>query len=94
MSSLPNPNRSRNKVGLPARLVENRGQRNTGTAVRFTPNPKYFDSVKFSVSRLRHVLRAKAVLCPGLRVRFKDEGKGESEEWHYEDGLKDYLSSS
>jgi topoisomerase-4 subunit B len=67
------------------------GKRNTGTQVRFTPDPKYFDSVNFSVPRLQHVLRAKAVLCPGLRVTFLDEKKGEREEWFYEDGLTDYL---
>ena len=50
--------------------------------------------MNFSVSRLRHVLRAKAVLCPGLRVKFKDEKKGESEEWYYEDGLTDYLADA
>ncbi|MBE9539530.1 MAG: DNA topoisomerase IV subunit B, partial [Proteobacteria bacterium] len=72
-------------------VIDSCGKRNTGTSVRFTPNPKYFDSVNFSVPRLRHVLRAKAVLCPGLKVRFKDEGKGESDEWFYEDGLRDYL---
>lgn len=72
-------------------VIDTCGKRNTGTSVRFTPNPKYFDSVNFSVSKLRHVLRAKAVLCPGLRVRFKDEAKGESDEWFYEDGLRDYL---
>jgi topoisomerase-4 subunit B len=60
--------------------------------VRFTPDPKYFDTVNFSMPRLRqHVLRAKAVLCPGLRVTFLDEKKGEKEEWYYEDGLTDYL---
>ncbi len=67
------------------------GIRNTGTAVTFTPDPRYFDSVKFSVPRLRHVLRAKAVLCPRLRVKFQDEAKRESEEWHFEGGLSDYL---
>jgi topoisomerase-4 subunit B len=72
-------------------VIDSCGKRNTGTAVRFTPNPKYFDSVNFSVPRLRHVLRAKAVLCPGLKVRFQDEAKGESDEWFYEDGLRDYL---
>ncbi len=75
-------------------VIDSCGKRNTGTAVRFTPNPKYFDSVNFSVPRLRHVLRAKAVLCPGLKVRFSDEAKGESEEWYYEDGLRDYLMSA
>jgi len=76
------------------KVIDSCGKRNTGTSVRFTPNPKYFDSVNFSVPRLRHVLRAKAVLCPGLKVRFKDEAKGESEEWFYEDGLRDYLMAA
>lgn len=66
-------------------------KRDTGTSVRFWPEPKYFDSAKFSLSRLKHVLRAKAVLCPGLRVNFLDEATKETEEWYYEDGLKDYL---
>ncbi len=67
------------------------GRNNTGTTVHFHPNPKYFDSPRFSVPRLKHVLRAKAVLCPGLRVRFFDEHTGEQEEWFYEDGIRDYL---
>jgi len=75
-------------------VVDSVGKRNTGTRVRFTPDAKYFDSVNFSVPRLQHVLRAKAVLCPGLRVTFLDEKKGEKEEWYYEDGLTDYLVSA
>ncbi len=67
------------------------GKQNTGTTVRFWPDPKYFDSPKFSVPRLKHVLRAKAVLCPGLLVRFHDEASGEKLEWCYQDGLRDYL---
>ena len=67
------------------------GKRNTGTTLRFWPDPKYFDSPKFSVSKLRHVLRAKAVLLPGLTVTFADEVTGEREEWRYENGLRDYL---
>jgi topoisomerase IV subunit B len=67
------------------------GKRNTGTTIRFWPDPRYFDSAKISVARLRHALRAKAVLCPGLKVHFYDEASGESEEWYYEDGLSDYL---
>ena len=67
------------------------GKRNTGTTLRFWPDPQYFDSPRFSVPRLRHVLRAKAVLCPGLKVSFYDENTDESEQWHYEAGLKDYL---
>ena len=72
-------------------VVDSCGQRNTGTILRFWPNPEYFDSVKFSVSRLRHVLRAKAVLCSGLTMSFYDENTSESMEWFYEDGLKDYI---
>ncbi|TVZ37502.1 topoisomerase-4 subunit B [Alteromonadaceae bacterium 2753L.S.0a.02] len=75
-------------------VVDSCGKRNTGTTVRFLPNAKYFDSAKFSVSRLRHVLRAKAVLCPGLEVVFNDEISEESITWFYEDGLRDYLKSA
>ena len=67
------------------------GRRNTGTRIRFWPDARFFDSPKFSVRQLKHVLRAKAVLCPGLKVVFHDENTGESEEWQYQDGLKDYL---
>jgi len=75
-------------------IVDTVGKRNTGTRVRFWPDAKYFDSPKFSVPRLRHVLRAKAVLCPGLRVTFLDEATNERDEWYFEDGLKDYLAST
>ncbi len=66
-------------------------KRVTGTTVRFWPDAKFFDSPKFSVSRLKHVLRAKAVLCPGLKVTFLDEASGEQEQWQYAAGLRDYL---
>lgn len=75
-------------------VVDSCGQRNTGTSVTFRPDAQYFDSVNFSVPRLRHILRAKAVLCPKLRVRFADEAKKESDEWYYEDGLTDYLADA
>ncbi len=67
------------------------GRRNTGTRLRFWPDPKYFDSAKFALRQLRHVLRAKAVLCPGLRVTLLDAASGERNEWFYENGLRDYL---
>ena len=70
------------------------GKRNTGTTIRFWPNPKYFDNPKFSVSRLLHVLRAKAVLCSGLTVTFADEKTGDKQEWLYEDGLASYLTDA
>ncbi|MGB2109783.1 MAG: ATP-binding protein, partial [Marinobacter vinifirmus] len=75
-------------------VVDTVGKRNTGTRLKFTPDPKYFDSPNFSVSRLRHNLRAKAVLCPGLRVTFLQEKTGEKDEWFYEDGLRDYLRTA
>ncbi|MDG1773811.1 MAG: DNA topoisomerase IV subunit B [Oceanicoccus sp.] len=76
------------------KVVDTCGKRNTGTSLRFLPDASYFDSAKFSISRMRHVLRAKAVLCPGLKVTFKDEASGEKEEWYYEDGLQDYMMAS
>jgi topoisomerase-4 subunit B len=62
--------------------------------VRFWPDPKYFDTPKFNLRALKHLLRAKAVLCPGLTVTLFDEASGERAEWHYEDGLRDYLRAS
>ncbi len=67
------------------------GKRNSGTRLRFWPDPKYFDTPKISLRALRHLLRAKAVLCPGLTVRLFDEASGERNEWFYENGLLDYL---
>lgn len=70
------------------------GKRNTGTTLQFWPDPVYFDTVKFSIPRLKHALRAKAVLCPGLKVTFEDKHTKEKVEWHYDDGLAAYLSES
>ena len=70
------------------------GKKNTGTSLHFWPNSQYFDSVRFSVKRLKHNLRAKAVLCPGLHITFTEEAKNDTTEWYYEDGLKDYLIDS
>src|SRR5437016_1985810 len=70
------------------------GKRNTGTTLRFWPDEKFFDTTKFNIPRLKHVMRAKAVLSPGLRMRFISEiDKADSEEWHYENGLPAYLMS-
>jgi len=76
------------------KVVDTCGKRNTGTGIRFIPNPQYFDSANFSLSRLSHVLRAKAVLCPGLKVTLLDEKKKEKTEWYYEDGIADYLADA
>lgn len=67
------------------------GRNNTGTTLRFWPEARYFDSPKFSVRQLTHLLRAKAVLCPGLCVHFRDEASGEVQTWLFQDGLRDYL---
>jgi topoisomerase-4 subunit B len=66
-------------------------KKKTGTTLRFWPDPKYFDSPRISLSKLKHLLRAKAVLCAGLSVRLTDEASGETVDWYYEDGLPDYL---
>ncbi|WP_105255748.1 DNA topoisomerase IV subunit B [Pseudoalteromonas sp. T1lg75] len=70
------------------------GKRNTGTSVRFWPDASYFDSANFSLSKLNHVLKAKAVLCPGLRIRFINKQTKETQEWFYEAGLKDYIKDA
>jgi topoisomerase-4 subunit B len=70
------------------------GKRNTGTTIRFWPDEKFFDTTKFNVPRLKHVMRAKAVLAPGLRLKFiNEQDKKDNEEWYYEDGLTAYLKS-
>ncbi len=70
------------------------GQRNTGTRLRFWPDPKYFDSPKIIYKQLRHLLRAKAVLCPGLHVTLCEAKTGEKEEWQFNQGLEDYLQNA
>ncbi len=70
------------------------GQRRTGTRIRFWPEPKYFDAIGWSIPRLRHVLKAKAVLCPGLTVTFDDKISGKTETWHFKTGLTEYLVTS
>jgi topoisomerase-4 subunit B len=72
-------------------VVGSVGKANTGTTIRFWPDPQYFDSAKISVSRLKHALKAKAVLCPGLRVRLTVEKPKEKIEWLYTGGLEEYL---
>ena len=68
------------------------GQRNTGTTLRFWPDPKFFDAPKFSTPQLRHTLKAKAVLCPGLRITFTDEASGTKDEWFFAGDLGAYLA--
>ncbi len=75
-------------------VIGTTGKRNTGTSVRFWPNASYFDTAKFSLSRLKHLLKAKAVLCPGLTIVFDDLNTEEHIEWHYENGLKSYLAEA
>ncbi|QDZ89895.1 DNA topoisomerase IV subunit B [Shewanella decolorationis] len=70
------------------------GRRNTGTRVHFWPDASYFDSANFSNSKLIYLLRAKAVLCPGLRIKFTNKHTNEVHEWYYESGLTDYLKAA
>jgi|TARA_B100001094_G_C18186056_1_gene803830 topoisomerase-4 subunit B len=70
------------------------GQANTGTTLRFWPDPQYFDSAVISISKLQHALKAKAVLCPGLTVKLKLEKTGEEIEWCYAEGLEQYLTEA
>jgi topoisomerase-4 subunit B len=72
-------------------VVDEVGKANTGTRVRFWPDPQFFETAAFSVPKLKHVLRAKAVLCPGLRMTLKVEQTGEKEEWLYTGGVNEYL---
>jgi topoisomerase-4 subunit B len=73
-------------------VVGSVGQRNTGTTVHFWPDPKFFDSPSFSASQLKHVLKAKAVLCPGLRMKFFNEATGEKDEWFFSGDIGAYLA--
>lgn len=66
----------------------------TGTSVRFWPEEKYFDSARFAINKLKHTLRAKAVLCPGLHVTYTDATSDETQEWYYENGLSNYLEEA
>jgi topoisomerase-4 subunit B len=75
----------------PLEVVGTVGKKRTGTTLHFWPEAKYFDSPKISLGKLKHLLRAKAVLCAGLNMKLTDEASGEIVEWHYEDGLRDYL---
>jgi topoisomerase IV subunit B len=79
------------KTASKLEVVGTVGQRNTGTTVRFWPDPKFFDSDKFSVPQLKHVLKAKAVLCPGLKMKFHNEATGEKDEWFFSGDLGAYL---
>ena len=81
----------------PLEVVDTVGKRNTGTRIRFMPNPEYFDSVRIADAKLRHLLRAKAVLCPGLSVSLTVEGSSdppETELWRFDAGLSGYLSEA
>jgi topoisomerase-4 subunit B len=79
------------KVSTKLEVVGDVGKNNTGTKVRFWPDPQYFETPTFHVAKLKHVLRAKAVLCPGLRITFRVDGTDDQEEWLYTGGLSEYL---
>ena len=70
------------------------GVRNSGTTIYFQPDPQYFETVKIQTDPLKHLLKAKAVLCPGLNIQYTDEKNGEKISWNYENGLISYLSEA
>jgi len=82
------------KVHSKLEVVGDVGRNNTGTRIRFWPDPSFFDSAELSLPKLKHVLKAKAVLCPGLKVRLEIEKSGDKEEWCYTEGLAQYLTES
>ena len=82
---------SNGKIADELKKIGTVGKRNTGSMVRFWPDEQYFDTLKISLPRLKHVMRAKAVLCPGLTVTFTHKLTGETDSWYFEDGLRDYL---
>lgn len=76
------------------KAIGSAGHRDTGTSIHFWPNPTYFDSTKFVMPLLKHLLRAKAVLCPGLKVKLNNEQTGETDEWHFAEGLVAYVNTA
>ena len=76
------------------KVVGEVGARNSGTTIKFKPNSKYFESEEIKVKELKHLLKAKAVLCPGLTIHFNNERKAEKIKWYFEDGLKSYLKEA
>jgi topoisomerase-4 subunit B len=82
------------KVHSKLEVVGEVGKSNTGTTVRFWPDPSYFDTAELSIPKLKHVLKAKAVLCPGLEMRLEVEKTGEKDSWVYSGGLEQYLRES
>ncbi len=82
------------EINSPLEEVGKVGKQNTGTRIRFWPDEQYFDTAKLSLSRLKHVLRAKAVLCPGLTVTLLDQNNNEKLTWYYPDGFRTYLAEA
>ena len=70
------------------------GARNSGTTIHFQPDPQYFETLTVNTDALKHLLKAKAVLCPGLTIQYAEEKKQEKISWNYENGLISYLSES
>lgn len=81
-------------VASPLEVIGKVGKKNTGTLVRFWPDARFFDTPKYALGKLKYLLRAKAVLAPGLKVTFIDETCNETTEWYFENGLQDYLNEA
>lgn len=71
-----------------------RGEKKSGTKVTVWPNAKYFDSMTIPLPELKHLLKSKAILLPGVHVELKNAKTGETETWQYQDGLQGYLKQT
>ena len=78
----------------PLTVIDKCGKSNTGTSVRFWPDPQYFDTAHFDINSLKHILRSKAILCPNLLISFENKNNGEKLSWCYRSGLHDYLGDA
>ncbi len=85
---------SRGSVSSPLKMIDKVGKRNTGTIIQFWPESKFFDTLKINVPKLKHSLRSKAILCPGLRVKWIDKLEKTDEDWIFSNGLEEYLLSN
>ena len=84
------------KVKIPLKKLKKIPSKQTGTRVRFWPDKKYFDSVIFDISELTALLRAKAMLLPGVRfsLGLEKQGKTEVQSWHFPKGIEGYFAEA
>jgi topoisomerase IV subunit B len=84
------------KLKEPLKKIGTASARESGTKVRFWPDPKYFDSPHIVAADISGLLRAKAMLLPGVKFTLGIEKKGkiESQTWHFPEGIKGYFANA